>query len=285
MARPRAARVALAYLGGDVARRGVTLGHLGSLLALLRAQYVAYQHSHWQSDGPAFYADHLLFQRLYESVAKQADELAEKMVGYFGSDGINPVGQAQAMAKWVAKWTAAEPQTRGLLSERDCQETIQYIYDELKARGVLPLGLDDWLMSTASAHEENAYLLQQRLASRRVTLASTTRVAYRYLVAGGAAPAAPSAEGAFWDNPERREVRQMADTGAVTNDPEIAADAGKAMGLPRKEVRKDVAQAKAAPPIPGEIEEDPGGEQFSTLNRYLVETEQPTPRLPDRTMQ
>lgn len=107
-----------------------------------------------------------------------------------------------------------------------------------------------------------------------------TRVAYRFLLQASGA-VAPSAEGAFWHNPERYEVRQMAETGAVTNDPEVAVDAGKEKDLSKREVRKDVAEARRAPPLPSDINADhPGSDQFSTLSRYLVETEQPTPSLP-----
>ena len=41
------------------------------LLACLRAQYWMYQQSHWQVMGPEYYGNHLLFERLYESVVKQ----------------------------------------------------------------------------------------------------------------------------------------------------------------------------------------------------------------------
>lgn len=108
-----------------------------------------------------------------------------------------------------------------------------------------------------------------------------TRVAYRFLMRAAAEAVAPSAESAFWHNPERYEVRQMAETGAVTNDPAVALDAAKLKELPRADLKEDVAQAKEAPPLPTDInEEQPGSEQFSTLSRYLVKTEQRTPSLP-----
>lgn len=106
------------------------------------------------------------------------------------------------------------------------------------------------------------------------------RVAYRFLMAEAEA-VAPSAESAFWHNPERYEVRQMAETGAVTNDPDVARDAAKLKELPKKDLREDVAQANEAPPLPTEInEEQPGSDQFSTLSRYLIKTDQPTRSLP-----
>lgn len=162
--RPNTTRVALSFLGGGDPRQGMVASRLADLLALLRAQYLSYQHSHWQAEGGLFYADHLMFQRLYESVETQVDELAEKIIGYVGTRGLDGVAQTTAIATWVSRWHAVdEPHARGLLSEEDCQNVLRVVYDELKEAGTLPLGLDDWIMSTANAHETNAYLLQQTL--------------------------------------------------------------------------------------------------------------------------
>ena len=38
---------------------------------------------------------------------------------------------------------------------------------------------------------------------------------------------------------------------------------------------KAVAEADKAPPTPNEIVEEPGGAAFSTLNRYVIQTEVP----------
>jgi DNA-binding ferritin-like protein len=164
---PNPVRVARAFLGGGVDERQavVVLDRLGEVLAILRAQYISYQHSHWQVEGGLFYADHLLFQRLYESVQTQVDELAEKIIGYAGSGSLDAAKQAASIAVWVARWSSlGDHHARGVLSEEDLQRSIQAAYDDLKAIGAMTLGLDDWLMSTASAHESNAYLLQQVLA-------------------------------------------------------------------------------------------------------------------------
>jgi hypothetical protein len=84
---------------------------------------------------------------------------------------------------------------------------------------------------------------------------------------------APSAEGEFFDNPERREVRELAETEAVSNDPEVVEDAAQELAIPESEA---VLQAEEAPPTPTEIQEEPGGKEFSTLNRFVVTTEEKT---------
>jgi hypothetical protein len=99
------------------------------------------------------------------------------------------------------------------------------------------------------------------------------RVAGRYMTAYKGA--APSAEYWFFDNPEKRETRQFAETGALSNLPPTAAKAVKEFESPDRTVGEAKQEAKAAPPPPSKIETKPGGKEFSTLNRFVVETEQP----------
>lgn len=87
--------------------------------------------------------------------------------------------------------------------------------------------------------------------------------------------ASPSAEHYFFDNPKKRETREFAQTKALSNEVPTAVKAVKEMDNPDKTVAKARSEANKAPPTPEEIRKEPGGKQFSTLNRYLVVTEQP----------
>jgi hypothetical protein len=151
-----------AYLDGAPGQKDVVKGALFQLLALLRAQAFLYQTAHWQVHGDHFYGNHLLFERLYEGLGPQIDELAEKMVGYLGPEAVNPEPAAQLMTGWIAKWGHGDdPFFTAFKAEEDCQRVIKGAYDAIEASGLMTLGLDDWLMATASAHEENQYLIQQ----------------------------------------------------------------------------------------------------------------------------
>ena len=304
--------------------------HLLNILAILRAQYLSYQHSHWQSGGRSAYGDHLLFQRLYESVTAQVDELAEKVAGYLGSSCLSPTAQVELISKWVSSWEAAAEchHRRGIKSEEDVQAALKLAYEAIEAEGSMSLGLDDWLMATASAHETNTYLLQQvldaapgmdpepvaqavpvQIAAPPVQMAppppvqmapapvvvtdspsplmlgpgsiGTPFAQYSNVKSADAVPVAPTAEGMFWHNPEKYEVRQLAETKAITNDVAVAVADSEERGLTRKETREEVAKTVESPPTPAEIVEEPGGSEFSTLNRYVVKTDQPTPDLPE----
>lgn len=345
-----------AYMAGNREQTDVVVKHLAHLLAHLRAMYLSYQTSHWQTKGPTYYGNHLLFQRLYESVQGEVDTLAEKIVGYVGPAGVNLDGQADLVSS-IARSFAAIPDhhRRGLAAEDRLQRYLKLAYDSIKESGAMTLGLDDFLMATASAHETNVYLLQQVLDERpaaRVASKSNQRqllqhvqdlvedieregfdrLKHRYLgifqdlhdagaltpdiltrvnavnrtigrhgtgdasdtsivvsflrdlathirnmsKVGAVSREVPTAEAFFFDNPERREVREFAHSKAHSNVPAIANTAGREEGLTRSELREDVARARIAPPTPADIEDRPGADEFSTLNRYLVETEQPT---------
>jgi DNA-binding ferritin-like protein len=240
------------------------------MLALLRAQYMLYQTSHWQSSGQAYYGNHLLFQRLYEGVQAEVDGLAEKLVGYVGAGSVDLMPQVALVMSWVQRWTQVDDlHMRGLQSERDLQAVFQSSYDAIKAARAMTLGLDDFIMATASAHDTNAYLLQQVLQAPAGRVAALVRKRF-------AAPSdsgAPSAEGAFRNmNPKFHETRQFAETGAITNSKTVAQKAAPILDISKSEAKSGVEQT---PPTTKEILQEPGGKTLSTLNRALYDTVDP----------
>jgi DNA-binding ferritin-like protein len=356
-----------AYLNATPMQREVVRRLLCDVLACLRAQALSYQTSHWQVVGQSFYGNHLLFQRLYESVQGQVDGLAEKIVGYLGRQIVGLEYQMKHVWGYTQRWSQIDcHHKRGLQSEADLQASLKRAYDGIKQVKAMTLGLDDWIMATANAHEENEYLLQQALTpgpgqkqasfkrpdgfylERHAPMGRDDFNNYEFVnkydpvarywkpmdkkeldrilaywkrtkadwawrweeVRGGrvvkkdegsgsrfersydgpgyydsdsdsyfrrrsaVAPAAPSEEHRFFDNPEKREVREFANTGAISNSPEIAAEASEEDQLDVSEA-KAVAEAEAAPPTPEEIKAEPGGKAVSTLNRFVVESEDP----------
>lgn len=137
---------------------------LQDLLADLQAMREAYQALHWSASGSSAYGDHLLFGRLYDSLVAQVDELAEKLVGVTGSSAtVNVVRQMDRMAQRLDP--GAHGSLAGMLAvERTfCQETVPAAKAQLLSQGELSEGLDNFLQGLADAHEENIYLLQQRV--------------------------------------------------------------------------------------------------------------------------
>ena len=259
-----------AYLNATPAQRKTVHEHLCGLLAILRAQEMSYQTSHWQSSGRSYYGNHLLFQRLYESVGAEIDGIAEKMVGYLGAESVNLAPQAVKVATFAFGWAKIDcPFHRGLSSEEQLQVATKAAYDSIKEVGAMTLGLDDFLMAMANAHETNAYLLQQVVQAPAARVASLVNKRF-------AAPSdsgAPSAEGAFRNmNPKFHETRQFAETGAITNSKTVAQKAAPILDISKSEAKEGVNQT---PPTTKEILRQPGGKTLSTLNRALLETVDP----------
>lgn len=227
------------------------------ILAILRAQYLSYQTSHWQARGPGGYGNHLLFQRLYEGVQEEIDTLGEKMVGYFGESAVDLDVSLDLITDMAGRWReAGDLFDRGLESESELQSALSIFRDTWPKSTPMPLGLDDWLAATANAHESNQYLLQQARDPRRV------------------ASGAPSAEGHFYDAPQKRETREFAETDAPTNVPDVGQDFSKEHGN-----GKVMRLVNKTPPTPSEVlKKQPGSSGASTLSRLVVKSEDPAIR-------
>lgn len=250
-----------AYLTATPMQRETVLTLLGDVLAVLRAQALNYQTLHWQAQGSSAFGDHLLFERLYGSVLSQIDQLGEKLVGYLGSGAVTLYPQVQAIARYCEQWSApggGSAYQQGLRSEESLQISVQAAYTGIKAVGAMTLGLDDWLMATASAHEENTYLLQQASLPSGVT-------AHVKLLP----PGHVTDEEIFFNPPHNREVREFAESEALTNDSAIAGVAAGPLDLPKK---NEVSKAKEAPPTGSEIMAEIENPDISSLSRYEVET-------------
>lgn len=134
---------------------------LKEILSVLRALSWLFQTLHWQVKGQNFYQLHLLYERIYNSLGEEIDSLAEKIVGYYGSDAVEKTDQIDRAMKWIKEWRGNDIQA-AIKAEKDLQALLKHTYDSMNQRKKLSLGLDDWLMATASAHETNLYLLGQQ---------------------------------------------------------------------------------------------------------------------------
>jgi DNA-binding ferritin-like protein len=139
---------------------------IGALyIASLKGMALIHQHNHWTTKGEAFYGDHLLFERLYNSTLENLDLAAEKFVGLFGDQCLNYDLQADLLHKFLLKYKNLEgsPVQMSLECEKDFLKFSKEAYNALEDSGALTLGLDDMLMEIASKREESCYLLQQTL--------------------------------------------------------------------------------------------------------------------------
>lgn len=134
---------------------------LSMYVAFTRAMYLLHQENHWAAQH---YADHLLFQRLYEEVQEEiVDDAAERVIGLCGSLLLE--GTESVIAK---KFSPKEDSLTALLEsslaiEKAFQSICKKTYKEIKDKDMMTLGLDDMIMAQASVGETHIYLLQQEL--------------------------------------------------------------------------------------------------------------------------
>jgi DNA-binding ferritin-like protein len=138
---------------------------MATYVAFLRALYIIHQNGHWKCKGPNFYAHHLMFERIYKSVAADTDLAAEKTIGLFGNDSIDLFAQSKLIQQITERYSSSDNYIENSLkAEKDFIILSKKIYNTLKESGALSLGLDDAIMAICSNRETNVYLLQQSLA-------------------------------------------------------------------------------------------------------------------------
>lgn len=145
---------------------------LSYLLAGLRGLYMFHQTAHWQTRGGHYYADHLLFQRIYEETAEGVDDLAERLIGLTGDPGqvslCKQIEIIEAMIKIAHQGNPAPaPAPEDLVRLALNAETmllggISKIRASLEDAGAWTDGLDDLIPAIAGKHETFVYLLKQR---------------------------------------------------------------------------------------------------------------------------
>jgi len=143
---------------------------LFALLAVLRAASFIHQTHHWQTKGGHYYADHLLFDRLYTESQPFIDQVAERMVGLSqDSESVCPVKQSQLVAKVVQLLDGGSSSPDMLVkvslkTESTLLQVVDAVYQKMEAAGTLTNGTDNLLQGVADLHETFTYLLQQRAA-------------------------------------------------------------------------------------------------------------------------
>jgi len=150
-------------------------GELAGVLVFLRALSMVHQTNHWATQGPAYYGDHLLFDRLYGDLVSEIDTVAEKAVGLGGSGLVIAPMLAKSTSDVVSELCAAQlgtPDPEGrvamsLQAELRFLVMMQMVAREMRAKGTLSRGTDNMLASIEDKHEEHVYLLKQRLDTPR----------------------------------------------------------------------------------------------------------------------
>ena len=139
-------------------------------LGHLRMMHLWFHGAHHLVSGVSFSGDHVnLFGTIYTEIQEQMDGAIEKFVGLIGEDMGDPLAitskalEAMQAYQSPAHRSATAIALTGLQLEKDFLNLCEEMYAVLKQNDAMTLGLDDFIMTTASAHETFVYLLQQRV--------------------------------------------------------------------------------------------------------------------------
>lgn len=140
-------------------------------LASLRALQLWFHSAHNLTKGTGFAGDHTeLYGKIYVELQDNYDAAVEKAIGLSGDEQVAcPVlitgGALEVLGQHMSPSGASSldiaKAALGLLNAH--VELLTYTFYSLEDGGTLPLGLNDFLMSSANDYETYMYMLQQRV--------------------------------------------------------------------------------------------------------------------------
>lgn len=161
-------RVASSRVNPKAARRLLdSAAPLSGVLSVLRAASFLHQTHHWQTQGAMFYADHQLFDRLYNESQPFIDQVAERAVGLGSEVLVNPIRQAQKVFEIISVVSREDTGPNEMVQTSLRMESlvltvIDEVLQTMRNTDALTNGTDNLLQGTADLHEAFVYLLQQR---------------------------------------------------------------------------------------------------------------------------
>lgn len=134
------------------------------LLVLLRAMQIFAQSAHHLVKGTPFHSDHSFFGDVYESVAGDFDDLAERIVGLYGEE---PLALQALMAAVVARLGDApsvgvEDNKVFYAHQLKMEESLCKLVEKIIAAGVYP-GTEQLIGEIANKAEMRKYKIKQRM--------------------------------------------------------------------------------------------------------------------------
>lgn len=138
---------------------------LAIFLGCTEALQMIHHSHHWQTMGPSFFADHQLFQRLYEGVQGEIDLVGEKLIGVSKNPALtNYFARMKMIQKFLEMVTSQDDYiTVSTKSEQVYLKVGEHVMEHLEKAGLLSRGLEQMLGNILDKHEEHLYLLTQRV--------------------------------------------------------------------------------------------------------------------------
>lgn len=150
----------------------VSYPQLSVILVHLKFLAMVHQNHHWTAKGDSFYGDHLLFDRLYQTVHEEIDSIAEKAIGMGSPNNVNLQLQTNQVMRLVKNYgmtqtipQACELSKRSLSAELNFLCVCKCLVESMKEMGILTRGLDNLIAGIEDKHESHVYLLKQRITA------------------------------------------------------------------------------------------------------------------------
>lgn len=148
---------------------------MSTILSFTEALRTMYEHLHWRSSGVNYYGDHLLYERLYDSVTEEIDAVAEKTVGIFGDNAIGPNSTSSDATHILSAIVSDEAKSDefpsiAIKAEEKFIEIIKESLDKMSDSGELTDGMENMLQDIVDTHEGHLYLLKQRAEKKEAAM-------------------------------------------------------------------------------------------------------------------
>ena len=127
-----------------------------NLLACLRAIHANAWSAHWNSAGPAFYADHGLFERIYTGVVPHIDGFAEKLIA--NGMAVDALAVDRRANDFLAEVAGLSLVDAALRLERTFSALAKHALPRLQCN----IGMDNFVRTLVDERSVTLYLLQQR---------------------------------------------------------------------------------------------------------------------------
>lgn len=134
------------------------------LLILLRAMQIYAQNAHQLVKGTPFHSDHAFFGDVYNEVAGDFDDLAERIIGLYGEE---PLALQPMLASVVAKLSDApsvgvDDNKIFYMHQLKMEDSLCKIVERIIAAGVNP-GTEQLIGEICNKSEMRKYKIKQRM--------------------------------------------------------------------------------------------------------------------------
>ena len=139
---------------------------LAVFLAYTEALQIVHHSHHWQTNGQIFYADHLLYEKLYTGVLEDIDPIGEKLIGLSKEPKLtNYFHRVEVLKHFLEACTDSSKSyiEVSLVAEKTYIAACEKIMKAFEKANLLTPGLEQMLGNILDKHEGFVYLLEQRI--------------------------------------------------------------------------------------------------------------------------